>query len=287
MFNARIIVLNYNGAELLHECLPSLVKAQRRARLSAPLTILDNLSTDESEALVRAQFPEVEWVRAPENLFLCSYNDHLRKITESVVILLNNDIRVDENFAAPLLQKFEEDPKAFLVAPRVMSFDGQKIEAAKTKGEMRWGIFWSSARYEGYQEEAMLSSETFSSGFGAFSREKFLSLGGYDTRYLPGIGEDIDLCYRAALAGHRLYYEPQSVVYHMGQASFKKAFGATRIQVIAHRNNFIFMWKNFRHAGFWMEHLVLLPFRLLFALLRGNWAFVRGFFEALSDRRGV
>ena len=283
LLEVRIIILNYNGAELLPQCLPSVVEAAQSAVFSTSVTVLDNISTDQGLAYVRKNFPSVHIETAPSNNFLCSYNDYLPKIDDSVVILLNNDIRVDKGFVDPLAQKFAEDAQAFLVAPRVLSFDGKHVEAGRSKAGLRFGLFWCDARYSGYESETDQPSRTFSSGFGAFSREKFLALHGYDTRYLPGIMEDVDLCYRAQKAGFHLYYEPRSTVYHMGQASFKKKFGAFRIAVIAHRNNFLFMWKNFSGL-FWLEHLFFLPLRLLFALLKGNFAMPLGFFEALRRR---
>ena len=68
----------------------------------------------------------------------------------------------------------------------------------------------------------------------------------------------------------------------MGQASFKKRFGEEKIQVLAHRNNFLFMWKNFSGLFFWISHILFLPFRILFSLLRGKTALAKGFFEALK-----
>ena len=193
LVKARIIILNYNGETLLPQCLPSIVEAARRAKTPTGVTVLDNVSTDQGFLYVTSHFPEVTAVRAPENRVLCSYNDYLLQISEPVVILLNNDIRVEPDFVDVLLAKFSEDPLTFLAAPRVMSFDGKRIEAGRSRAGIRWGLFWCDARYPGYEEEALTPSETYSSGFGAFSREKFLELGGYDDRFQPGIFEDVDL----------------------------------------------------------------------------------------------
>jgi N-acetylglucosaminyl-diphospho-decaprenol L-rhamnosyltransferase len=276
------VILNYNGADLLPQCLPSIVLAASKARHPTRVTLLDNGSTDSGLAYTAQHFPQVDIVKAPANRILCSYNDYLPQMQEPVALLLNNDIRVDEDFVDPLIEKFEQDPSAFLVAPRVMSFDGTKIEAARSKAGLRWGLFWCNARYPGYEQEASQPSETFSSGFGAISREKFLTLGGYDDRYLPGIYEDVDLCFRAQKAGYHLYYEPKSVVYHMGQATFKREFGSYKTAVMAQRNSFLFMWKNYSGAAFWFSHFFFLPFRLLFSLLKGRLDMIQGFFEALK-----
>ncbi|HNX68421.1 MAG TPA: glycosyltransferase family 2 protein [Candidatus Omnitrophota bacterium] len=279
---ARIVILNYNGEEMLAKCLPSIAEAVRAAKTPTTVTILDNLSTDQSEAYVRKNFPEMDFVRASENLVLCSYNDYLKTISEPIAILLNNDIRVDPGFIDPLVKKFSEDPQMFLVAPRVHSFDGRSIEGVDSRFAIRFGMVWCSARYPGYEAHSMVPSRTSVSGFGAFAREKFLALGGYDRCYLPGILEDLDLCYRAAGAGYHLCYEPQSLVFHMGQASFKKAFSDLRRETLAYRNTFIFMWKNFHSPKFRLAHIFWLPFRVVWALLCGRMGFVLGLWEAIQ-----
>lgn len=280
----RIVILNYNGETLLPLCLPSIVEAAQESRWPVSVTLLDNLSTDHGLSHAKRAFPAVEAVSAPANRFLCSYNDYLEKVRDPIVILLNNDIRVDKHFVDPLVQKFDQDKETFLVAPRVMNFEGDRVEAGRSIGKLRLGIYWCSARYPGYEKETLAPSETCTSGFGAFSRNLFCRLGGYDPLYLPGIFEDVDLCYRAKQQGYRLYYEPQSVVYHIGQASFKKAFGSEGIACLAHRNNFLFMWKNFSGLKFWITHLFFLPFRLLFAVFTGNRSFVAGLWQALKFR---
>jgi GT2 family glycosyltransferase len=282
MPDVRIVILNYNGEAMLPQCLPSIAEAVRHAKTPTRVTILDNLSVDQSEAYVRNNFPDVEFVKAPQNLVLCSYNAYLEKIQEPIAILLNNDIRVDKDFIDPLVRKFEEDPQTFLAAPRIHSFDGSSIEGVDSRCEIRYGMLWCSARYPGYEARAMVPARTAVSGFGAFSREKFLELGGYDLRYLPGTLEDLDLCYRAAQKGYTLYYEPRSIVFHMGQASFKKAFSDLHRETLAYRNTFLFLWKNLHGFSFWIPHLFFLPARMLWMFLKGRLGFIAGFFEAIS-----
>lgn len=278
-----IVILNYNGEALLPQCLPSIIEAAQKASFPTRVVILDNLSRDRGLDYVIKNFSNVTIHIAKENRILCSYNDYLPHLTEPIVILLNNDIRVAPDFVDPLVQKFIDDPKCFLAAPKVMTFDGSKVEAGRARSGFRWGFFWCDARYSGYEKEVDIPSPTVNSGFGAFSREKFLTLGGYDSLFQPGIMEDVDLSFRAQKTSHHLYYVPQSVVYHIGQATFKKEFGK-KISVIAHRNNFLFMWKNFHGPFFWVPHLFFLPLRLVFAALRGNLALAQGFFQALQRR---
>lgn len=257
-----------------------MVEAQARSSWQTAVTILDNGSRDGSETLVHEKFSSFEFFKASANRILVSYNDFLPLVSEPVVILLNNDIRVAPDFIDPLTDKFIKDPELFLTAPKVMSFDGERAEAGRSRTGFKWGQFWCDARYPGYEFELEAASETDSSGFGAFSREKFIALGGYDERFYPGIMEDVDLCLRAKKAGYKLCYQPKSVVYHMGQASFKKAFGQTRMETIAYRNNFLFMWKNFSGVSFWFPHLLFLPLRMVWFLIKGNVRLISGFWEA-------
>ncbi len=227
-------------------CLPSIVESAKKSSYPTTVTVLNNPGTPGKDGIdyVKTNFPEVSLKQSPKNRILCSYNDYLPEVSEPIVILLNNDIRVEGDFVDALVKKFEEDEKTFMVAPRVLNFDGTALDAGPSRAGIRFGMFWCDARYEGYEKDTLTPSETYSSGFAAFSKEKFMELGGYDDRFLPGIMEDVDICFRAAKKGYKLYYEPTSVVYHVGQASFKKTFGKSRMSAIAHRNNFLFMWKN-------------------------------------------
>lgn len=282
LLRCRIVILNYNGIDLLPLCLPSFTEALRQARLPVAMTCLDNQSRDQSPEWVRNHYPEIEVVRAPKNLLLVSFNDYLKKVDEDIVILMNNDIRVDPNFVSPLINVFRENPDAFMAAPQVLDFSGKKYEGGRTRAGIRWGLFWSSAKFPGCESLKERGGHTFASGFGAFHRLRFLALGGYDDLYLPGIMEDADLGFRAWRQGYRSYYVPESRVYHLGQASFKKTFGSKRILELAHRNAFLFIWKNICDPPLLIEHFLSLVPRLLFALLRGQLELLTGFFEALG-----
>jgi GT2 family glycosyltransferase len=275
----NIIILNYNGRDLLAECLPSIVEASHTSKFSCKVTVIDNVSNDDSMEFVRANFSDVEVVEAKENLVLCSYNDALRSTKDDIVILLNNDIKVKNDFVDPLIELFKQED-VFLVSPKSYFFDG-RYEGGKSYAFMRYGIFGTDHSFKEDCEKANEKSYTFASGCGAFNREKFLELGGYDDLYLPGRLEDADLCFRAWKSGYKCYYQPESVVYHKGAESFNDNFGVSGTLVITFRNVFFFMWKNISSPLFLLEHIVLLFPRLIFACLRGQTEFVYGFLKAI------
>lgn len=278
----EVIVLNYNGGELLQECLPSLVQSIQKTKHSARLVILDNGSSDKSEELAQKRFPIIQVVYSKQNRYLCSYNDYLRTSSCDIAILLNNDMKVDEGFIDPLIAHFEKRSDVFMVTPKCLSYDGSQFEGGITRFRMKFGIFWASSRYPGYERDIDQVHPTMSAGYGAFDRKKFLELGGYDDLYLPGRLEDSDLCFRAWKKGWTLLYEPASVVYHKGGVSFHKRFGEWGTLRINHRNSFLFVWKNITDPLFLLSHLIFLPLRLLFAILRGQTEFFLGFIDSLA-----
>lgn len=288
--NVNLLVLNFNGKDLLESCLPSLLQAARKSRHLCKVTVIDNASTDGSIAYLVKRFPEVEIKAFKENRVLCAYNEAVASVNDDIVILLNNDIKVQEGFIDPLVDVIAQEKDVFLVAPKMLSKQGAP-EGAATKGCIKWGLFWASARYQGFQEDVDRRSFTFSSGMGAFERKKFIELGGYDELYLPGTLEDSDIGFRAWKRGWICIYEPESVIYHLGQVSFHRRFGPSRTRTINFRNVFLFMWKNISDPGIWCAHIVLLPLRLLYALCTGQSAFVSGFFQAvplfLKARKGL
>ncbi len=135
----NIIILNYNGKNLLAECLPSIVEASHVSRYSCKVTVIDNVSIDESVKFVMVDFPDINVIEAKENLVLCSYNEGLRSINEDIVILLNNDIKVSNNFIDPLVELFK-DKDVFLVSPKSYFFDG-KYEGGRSYTFMKYGVF--------------------------------------------------------------------------------------------------------------------------------------------------
>jgi GT2 family glycosyltransferase len=120
----------------------------------------------------------------------------------------------------------------------------------------------------------------------AVDRARFLALGGYDALFHPGRIEDLDLGFRAWMAGGRGYYVPESLAYHKGFGTFAPALGDARCDGLAIRNTLIFAWKNLRGARL-IAHCGWLPIRLAGSVVRGRWAFPKAFFEALGRARAI
>lgn len=277
----NIIVLNYNGQELIPECLPSIIEAKKASGNHVTVTVIDNESTDNSLEVLKSYSEELKVIEH-ENKVFGSFNDIVRDADDEVVILLNNDIKVDPDFVDPLVDVFEAKPDAFLVGPKVVTFDGERYEGTLTKWWIETGVFKSSSRFPGYEKLIDSPNYTAQAGFGAFRRNMFLELGGYDDLYLPGIMEDADLCYRAWKKGYKGYYEPKSRMYHKAQSAFSAKFGRYGILKMSHRNTYLFMWKNIADKSILLKCILYAFPRMLFAALRGKFEIPLGFFASLG-----
>jgi GT2 family glycosyltransferase len=277
----HILVLNYNGAQLLPQCLPSILAAAKRAPVPCRVTVVDNGSSDGSCEIVANRWPNIGLTREP-NCGLASFNHVLARLDEPVVLLLNNDVKLDSGAVGPLLQAFLTHDDALFSAPMCWTFDCRTYEGMRTRVRMRFGIVQGMCRVPGF--EKLVAREDLTAAAGpvlAVDRSRFLALGGYDPIYFPGRIEDLDLGFRGWMAGYRGYYVPEAVAFHQGFGTFAPELGRRRCEHLARRNTFIFTWKNTGGARL-LAHFLWLPLRLGYALLRGNVAWAFGLLSALN-----
>ncbi|WP_231749628.1 glycosyltransferase [Tautonia plasticadhaerens] len=281
-----ILVLNFDGRGLLAECLPSVLDAAARAPMPCEVTVVDNSSTDDSVPFLRDRFPGVAVVSEP-NAGLASFNRVLAGRDEDVVLLLNNDVKLDPGAVGPLVAAVRNDPDALFAAPRCWTFDGSTYEGMRTRVRMRFGLVQGLCRVPGFEREVDRPGLTASAGpVLAVDRRKFLELGGYDPLYFPGRIEDLDLGFRAWMAGWRGVYVPESVAYHRGFGSFEPAFGKEGCDRLALRNTLLFSWKNLSGPRL-LGHLGWLAVRALVAAGTGKVAFLRALGGALARLDGA
>jgi GT2 family glycosyltransferase len=280
----HILVLNYNGRELLAECLPSLVAAAAMAPLTCPISVIDNGSSDDSVAYLREHWPQVAVIPQP-NRGLASFNAVLAEMDEPAVLLLNNDVKLEPRAIAPLLEALQSHDDAFFAAPQCWTFDGQVYEGMRTRVRLRFGLVQGMCRVPGHEAFVGVPGLTAAAGpILAVDRARYLALGGYDPMYFPGRIEDLDFGLRGWMAGWRGYYVPQSIAYHRGFGSFLPAFGKSGCDRLAARNTLLFAWKNLSGARLW-THLAWLPARAAHAFVTGRRAFFEAIIEALGRLR--
>ncbi len=286
MDRTHILVLNYNGRGLLEACLPSVVAAAEGSPIPCGVTVVDNSSTDDSLAYLAEAWPHVAVVSEP-NRGLASFNAVLARMSEPVVLLLNNDVTLEPDALAPLLAAFDEHDDAFFSAPQCWTMDDSAYEGMRTRVRSRFGLVQGMSRVPGHEGVVEAADLTAAAGpVLAVHRSRFLALGGYDPIYFPGRIEDLDLGFRGWMAGWKGYYVPESRAHHVGFASFEPAFGHDGCDRLAARNTLLFCWKNLGGARL-AAHLAWLPIRLIHALATGRRGHLAAFVEAASRFRAV
>jgi len=241
---ASVVIPNWNGRDLLEKYLPPLIRAMQ-GHPDNEIIVVDNGSTDGSAAFVRERFPEARLLALPRNLgFGGGSNAGFRAAKNDIVVLLNSDMRVAEDFLAPLLKGFTH-PDVFAVSCQIFFSDPGKRreETGLTQGWWSHGMLRVRHREDGKVDRLF---PCFYGGGGscAFDRRKFLELGGFDELLKPFYLEDTDLGYRAWKRGWRVLYQPASHVWHEHRGTIGKTFSRSYIENVIRRNFVLFAWKN-------------------------------------------
>ena len=223
----------------MEHLLPTACAAAKNFAGSCSVLVLDNRSTDPDVEWVKQKFPSVQVRVAPANDYLFSYNWLLPRLQDEIVVMLNNDLRLDEQFLVPLIRHFQS-PDVFAVSASSYDWEGSERTIGPASLTYRNGFYgW---RYE-LQRQELCHTLFTSGGFMAVNRLKFLELGGFNRLYHPIYCEDLDLCFRAWRRGWRSIYEPASVVWHREHASWKDSTAA-RLNKLILRNALFFQWSS-------------------------------------------
>lgn len=273
--DAHIIILNYNGVDILKEYLPSVVKEAKTSSHSVKVTVLDNKSSDNSVVFIRENFPTVNVAVAEENLIVASYNDFIATISEKIILLLNNDAYMASGCIDHLIERLS-DNSVFVAAPKILDREGVNVTGGCMDFSVKAGLFRNKLKNTDRNDYTLFVGST-----AAYDREKFMALDGYDAIYLPGTYEDMDLCYRAWQRGWLCVYEERAVAYHEDSASFKKVYGDRKRQVMAARNGYIFVWKNIHDPAILLSNILLYPLLILYNVLRMRSDLALGSLRAL------
>ncbi len=242
--SASVVIPNWNGRELLERYLPSVVAAMR-GNPDNEIIVVDNASEDGSRDLLRIRFPEVKVIELAENLgFGGASNVGVRAASNRIVVLLNNDMRVEPDFLPQLLEGFT-DEKVFSVACQIFFTDPNRVREETGLAQGWWNN--GSLRVRHRIDDGVTSLyPTFygSGGSTAVDREKFLELGGFDPLLKPFYLEDTDLGYMAWKRGWKVMYQPKSVVYHEHRGTIGRRFRKEEIQAVLAKNFTLWVWKN-------------------------------------------
>lgn len=267
-----IVIPNYNGSYLLQNNLPLVLKAAPEAEL----IVVDDASTDNSVELLKTQFSQVKIVQHPMNRrFAAACNSGIEAANGDIVVLLNSDVIPTAGFLEPLLRHFR-DRTVFAVG--CAEIEGQdRVVSGRTEWWFQRGFI---VHHKPEDQDATETAWTFG-GSMAVDRKKYLELGGMDELFAPAYWEDVDLCWRANQRGWKSIFEKDSVVYHQHETTNKTVFGNRNLMKMSFRNQILFVWKHIRGWQL-IEHLLWLPYHLIFTSLRSKGVFFQAFLEAIG-----
>jgi GT2 family glycosyltransferase/SAM-dependent methyltransferase len=239
-----VIIPVYNQYEYTKSCITSVV----RSNIKVPYEIIvaDDLSDDETLDIA-GEFPFVKVVRNELNLgFLRNCNNAARSAEGEYLLFLNNDTQVMAGWLESLYETMEADPSIAICGSKLVYPDGTLQEA----GGILWkdGSAWNYGR--GGDPDASqfnyLKEADYISGASIMVRRTFWDeVGGFDERYAPAYCEDSDLAFEARAHGHRVVYQPKSVVIHYeGKSHGTDVTGGLKAYQVENGKKFYAKWKH-------------------------------------------
>lgn len=247
MKKIAVVILNWNGAKLLEQFLPSVVAHSNEANVY----VADNASTDSSILVIKEHFPSVKIIQNDANYgFAKGYNVALEHVEEEYYALVNSDIEVTENWLAPVLSIFENELEIGIIQPKILDYKNKEyFEYAGAAGGFidqfgypfcRGRIFETiekdNHQYDDEREIFWASGACF-----FIRKEIYRRLKGFDDDFFAH-QEEIDLCWRAFNLGYKAKYTSKSIVYHVGGATLNE--GNPRKTYLNFRNSLLMLVKN-------------------------------------------
>jgi GT2 family glycosyltransferase len=256
-----VILVNYNGGTQVLECLHSL---QADGFEGCEIIVIDNASVDGSPACIKNTFPNIRLIQSGTNLGYGGGNNLGASFAQGLYIaFLNPDILVEPGWLEALSRVLDADPGVAMATARILLQD--RPDTINTCGNdvhisgltLCRGMGQPCQAFDTPSEVAAVSGAAF-----MIRRELFNQLGGFDARYFLYM-EDTDLSLRARLAGWRILYVPEAMVYH----NYKLCFESPKIYY-QERNRYLTLLKIYHVRTL----LVLLPTLLLAEVI--TWGFL-------------
>lgn len=237
-----VIIPSWNEKDALRQCLKTLA-AQSQAHT---VVVVDNGSRDGSAGMVATEFPDAVLIRNKKNLgFTGGVNPGLTWALDNdfdYAGLLNNDAIADKKWLGHLVGFLDAQPKAGIVTSKICDADKTHLDST---GDIYtvWGLPYPRGRGEGFSDKYDNEVWVFGASGGAslYRVDMLRQIGLFDQKFFAYY-EDIDISFRAQLAGWKVGYEPRALVFHAIGATSGKIKGFTTYHTI--KNLPMVLWKD-------------------------------------------
>jgi GT2 family glycosyltransferase len=290
-----VVVLSYNGKDLLKKFLPAVLSTQ------TPYTqvyVVDNASTDGTYEFVAKEFPEIKLIRLEINRgFTNGYVESLPMIDAEYYALVSSDVEVSPGWIDPIINLMDSDDKIGVCQPKIKSYNhkshfeysgaaGAYIDTFGypfCRGRLFFTIEEDLAQYNDIKEVFWCSGACM-----FIKSEIYHKLGGFDNEYYAHM-EDIDLSWRVKNAGYKVMVCPQAEVFHVGGHII--SYGSPPKIFRNYKNGMIMLLKNLPASEVWWKIPArffldgIAGFRALlqgnpketFAIIKAHWQFFGSF----------
>jgi len=224
-----IVILNWNGKQLLKKFIPSIVKYSNLPNVE--IVVADNASTDDSVEFITKNYPKIKIVQNKKNGgYAKGYNDALQHVNADVYALVNSDIEVTKNWLSPIISIFKNEPNTAIIQPKILDYKNKNtFEYAGAAGGFidKFGYPYCRGRvFASLEKDTQQYNDKiaifWASGACFFIRSAiFKTVDGFDETYFAH-QEEIDLCWRVKNLNYTVKYIGSSTVYHIGGATLKE-----------------------------------------------------------------
>lgn len=215
-----IITVNYNGLVNTRNLLVSIRNSI--IDIDYEVIVVDNASKVNEADILQDEFPWVKTVKSDLNLgFSGGNNLGVKKSKGDILLFLNNDLIVSPDFLQPLIKVFSNIESVGIVSPKILNIDNTLCYG----GSEPLGKYLLRIHYiSGDIENALPTSQEVSLAHGAalmIDKKVLECIGGWPEIYFL-YSEEVDLSINVRKLGYSIWYEPRSVVYHLGSQSTGK-----------------------------------------------------------------
>jgi N-acetylglucosaminyl-diphospho-decaprenol L-rhamnosyltransferase len=257
--DVSIVILNWNTRDLLVRCLSDVNQAI--GGLDAEVLVVDNASSDGSQALVRERFPQVKLVANRENAGFAKGNNQGLTISNGrYALLLNSDAFASPGAIQAMVKLADSQPRAGIVGAQLINADGS-FQASYTPfpnlwrellilsglGRLMYGRWYPS---RGPEEDKGPQIVDYVEGACLLVRRKaFEEVGGLDEAYFM-YAEEVDWCYTMRAKGWQVWYQPAAKVTHLGGGSSRNR--PFQREADLYRSRVRFFRKHYGDAAAWL-----------------------------------
>ena len=232
MPKTAVVVLNWNGKATIEDCLDSLLGQT----IKTHIILIDNGSSDGSLKLIQNKYPDIDLIINPSNLgFAHGVNQGINRAMEiemDFVALLNDDATADKHWLENLVESLDKNTHIGISTSKFMTIDRMHLDST---GDIytTWGLPFPRGRNEKANTNYDHLTDVFgASGGASIYRIKMLKeIGLFDDDFFAYY-EDIDISFRAQLAGWKINYVPEALAYHHIGASSNRIKGFTTYQTM-------------------------------------------------------